>query len=123
MDNKEIALTFEKCAEILAIQGETRRRIMAYERAAETIGALERDVLLQFLIEAVVLSSFGGLIGISFGLAVSVLVTRLFHMPLVFNSSIIVLAFAFSAAVGIVFGFFPARQAARLDPIDALRHE
>jgi len=87
------------------------------------IGALERDVLLQFLIEAVVLSAFGGIVGILLGLIVSILATHMLHMPLVINTSLIVMAFGFSAAVGIVFGYFPARQAARLDPIEALRHE
>jgi len=87
------------------------------------IGALEREVLMQFLIEAVVLSSFGGLIGILAGFSVSATATHFLNMPLVMDPAIVVLAFVFSAAVGVVFGYFPARKAAQLDPIDALRHE
>jgi putative ABC transport system permease protein len=87
------------------------------------IGALEREVLTQFLVEAVVLSSFGGLIGIAIALAASVWLSGLLHVPFVFNGPIVFVAFIFSAAVGVIFGYFPARKAARLDPIDALRHE
>jgi putative ABC transport system permease protein len=87
------------------------------------IGALEREVLTQFLVEAVVLSSVGGVVGIAIGLAAAAAGTRAIGAPFVFQPGIVVLAFVFSAAVGVVFGFFPARQAARLDPIEALRHE
>jgi putative ABC transport system permease protein len=87
------------------------------------IGALERDVLTQFLVEAVVLSSFGGIFGIVLAIAVSAGLARVLQVPFVFNPSIVGLAFLFAAAVGVIFGYFPARQAARLDPIDALRHE
>ncbi|MDH3349766.1 MAG: ABC transporter permease [Desulfobulbaceae bacterium] len=87
------------------------------------IGALEREVLLQFLVEAVVLSSFGGLIGILLALAGSLGLTTLLKIPFIFNPGIIIIAFLFSAAVGVIFGFFPAKKAARLDPIVALRHE
>jgi putative ABC transport system permease protein len=87
------------------------------------IGALQREVLLQFLVEAVVLSSFGGVIGIGLGLTGAALGARALSVPFVFNPSIVVIAFLFSAAVGVVFGFFPARRAARLDPIEALRYE
>jgi putative ABC transport system permease protein len=87
------------------------------------IGALERDVLTQFLVEAVVLSAFGGVIGIAFALGVSALGARALGLPWVVDVKIVLLAFLFSAAVGVVFGFFPARQAASLNPIDALRHE
>jgi putative ABC transport system permease protein len=87
------------------------------------IGALEREVLTQFLVEAVVLSSVGGVVGIAIGLSAAAAGTRAIGAPFVFQPGIVVLAFVFSAAVGVIFGYFPARQAARLDPIEALRHE
>jgi putative ABC transport system permease protein len=87
------------------------------------IGAYEHEVLLQFLVEAVVLSSFGGMIGIALALVVSVWLAGLLGVPFVLNVGIIVIAFLFSAAVGVLFGYFPALKAARLDPIEALRHE
>jgi putative ABC transport system permease protein len=87
------------------------------------VGAMASDVLLQFLIEAVVLATLGGIIGILLGLGVGALATGMFNLPFVVNVGIILLAFGFSAAVGIVFGYFPARRAAQLDPIEALRHE
>jgi putative ABC transport system permease protein len=87
------------------------------------IGALERDVLLQFLIEAVLLSCVGGLIGALLGLSLSALIAYAIGVPFVLSPMVVVVAFVFSAAVGIVFGFFPARRAASLDPIDALRYE
>jgi putative ABC transport system permease protein len=88
------------------------------------IGALEREVLLQFLIEAVVLASLGGLIGIVLATAASmVLACRRDGGALPFDPGINLLSFVFSAAIGVVFGYFPARRAARMDPIDALRHE
>jgi putative ABC transport system permease protein len=87
------------------------------------IGALEREVLLQFLVEAVVLSSFGGLFGIALSLVASVGLANLMGIPFILNPGIILIAFLFSAAVGVIFGYFPARKAARLDPIEALRHE
>jgi putative ABC transport system permease protein len=87
------------------------------------IGALERDVLLQFLIEAVLLSCVGGLIGAGIGLAGSAAIAYAIGVPFVLSPWVVVVAFAFSAAVGIVFGFFPARRAAGLDPIEALRYE
>jgi len=87
------------------------------------IGALEREVLLQFLIEAVVLSALGGLIGIVLATAASIGLARVMDVPFVFNAGINALAFVFSAGIGVLFGYFPARRAARLDPIEALRHE
>jgi putative ABC transport system permease protein len=87
------------------------------------IGALEREVLMQFLIEAVVLSSFGGLFGIILGLLAAAAGAHALRMPFVLNPGIVVIAVVFSAAVGVIFGYFPARKAARLDPIEALRHE
>ncbi|MCJ8502596.1 ABC transporter permease [Desulfatitalea alkaliphila] len=87
------------------------------------IGALERQVLLQFLVEAVVLACFGGVIGIALGLGAAALAAHLLAIPFIFNPGIVSAAFLFSALVGVVFGYFPARQAARLDPIEALRYE
>jgi putative ABC transport system permease protein len=87
------------------------------------IGALEREVLLQFLVEAVVLSSLGGLIGIGLAMGGSVWLAGVLRVPFIFNTGIVVIAFLFSAAVGIVFGYFPALKAARMDPIEALRYE
>ncbi|MGZ8546730.1 MAG: ABC transporter permease [Sulfuricurvum sp.] len=87
------------------------------------IGALEREVLLQFLVEAVVLSSLGGVIGMVLVISIGVGINLFFDLPFVFNTSIVVIAFLFSTIVGIVFGYFPARKAARLNPIDALRYE
>ncbi|MFO1217300.1 MAG: ABC transporter permease [Burkholderiaceae bacterium] len=87
------------------------------------IGALEREVLLQFLVEAVVLAALGGLIGIVLATAASVALASLMGIPYQFDPSINLASFVFSAGIGVVFGYFPARRAARLDPIDALRHE
>ncbi len=87
------------------------------------IGAQERDVLLQFLVEAVVLSSLGGVIGILLAIVASLVLTALMKMPLVLDPGIMLLAFLFSALVGVIFGYFPARRAARQDPIEALRYE
>ncbi len=87
------------------------------------IGALERHVLMQFLIEAVVLASLGGVLGILIATAASIGITSLLSVPYLFDPTINIAAFVFSSVIGVVFGFFPARRAARLDPIDALRHE
>lgn len=87
------------------------------------IGALERDVLRQFLVEAVVLASLGGLIGIGVGLAGAAFIAPFLGVPFVLDFPILIIAFTFSAAVGVIFGYFPAQKAARLDPIEALRHE
>ncbi len=87
------------------------------------IGALAHDVLLQFLIEAVVLASLGGLVGVVLAMASSILLAGAMQIPYLFDPVINLVAFLFSAAIGVLFGYFPARRAARLDPIEALRHE
>jgi putative ABC transport system permease protein len=87
------------------------------------IGAFERDVLTQFLVEDMVLASFGGLFGILLALAASAVLAQILQIPLILNPGIMILAFLFSGAVGVIFGYVPARRAAQLDPIEALRHE
>ena len=87
------------------------------------IGALEREVLLQFLIEAVVLAALGGVLGMALAIGASVGLSALMNVPFVFNPGVNAMAFAFSAGIGVLFGYFPARRAAQLDPIEALRHE
>lgn len=87
------------------------------------VGAMAKDVLLQFLVEAVTLAAMGGVIGILLGLGAGALATSMFGVPFVFNPGIVMLSFAFAAVVGIVFGYFPARRAAQMDPIEALRYE
>jgi putative ABC transport system permease protein len=87
------------------------------------IGAREHDVLLQFLIEAVVMSGIGGIIGVALGLLGSAAVASALKLQFILEPGVIVIAVLFSAAVGVAFGYFPARRAARLDPIEALRHE
>ena len=87
------------------------------------IGALGHEVLLQFLIEAVVLAALGGLIGLAVATVASVVLTGVMGVPYLFDPGINVLAFVFAAAIGVIFGYFPARRAAQLDPIEALRHE
>jgi putative ABC transport system permease protein len=87
------------------------------------IGALEREVLLQFLIEAVALAALGGLVGIVIATAASFVLAGAMEVPYLFDPAINLLSFVFSAGIGVLFGYFPARRAARLDPIEALRHE
>ena len=87
------------------------------------IGARAREVLLQFLVEAITLSCIGGVVGIAIALGLCYGLASLIQVPFLFNAQINVIAFFFSAAVGVLFGFTPARRAARLDPIEALRHE
>ncbi|HSN21553.1 MAG TPA: ABC transporter permease [Usitatibacter sp.] len=87
------------------------------------IGAMGREVMLQFLVEAVALASFGGLVGVGLATIASAVLSRVMQVPYLFNPQINLLSFAFAGVIGVIFGYFPARRAARLDPIEALRHE
>jgi len=87
------------------------------------IGARGKDVLLQFLVEAIVISLIGGMIGIGLGFGLSAAVQRFMQWPADISGDAIALAFGFAALTGIFFGFYPARKAASLDPIEALRFE
>ena len=88
-----------------------------------SIGARGREVLFQFLVEAMALSALGGIAGILLGLLVSYFASRIMHLPFSFVPDMVAVAFLFSATVGVVFGFLPARKASLLNPIEALRHE
>ena len=87
------------------------------------IGALAREVRLQFLTEAVVLCALGGLVGIALGFGASIGLAAAIDVPFVFDPAINILSFVFAAGMGVVFGYYPASRASKLDPIDALRHE
>jgi putative ABC transport system permease protein len=87
------------------------------------IGAKGRDVLIQFMIESIVISFVGGLIGVVIGITASELIGKFGGWPIVITLSSILLSFVFSAAVGLFFGWYPARKAAALKPIEALRYE
>jgi putative ABC transport system permease protein len=87
------------------------------------VGARGRDVLRQFLLEAVILSLAGGLIGIALGMGGTRTISDFFHWPKRVSPAAIAMAVAFAAAIGVFFGYYPARRAAALDPIEALRHE
>jgi putative ABC transport system permease protein len=105
---------------IMLVSVRERTREIGIRKA---VGARSRDILAQFLIEALTLSVLGGLIGIVIGLAVSALIGQFAGWGFVFSPVIVAVALVFSLAVGVVFGVWPARQAARLDPISALRWE
>lgn len=87
------------------------------------VGAMAKDIMIQFLIEATVLSGLGGIIGIALGIGITLAVAHFMHIALVLDSSVLVVAMVFSTLIGVIFGFLPARKAARMNPIDALRYE
>ena len=105
---------------IMLVSVRERTREIGIRKA---VGARSRDILLQFLIEALTLSLIGGCIGIVLGLAVTALIGAIAGWGFIFSPLTIVIAVAFSLAVGVIFGVWPARQAARLDPIAALHYE
>ncbi|MDH5384796.1 MAG: FtsX-like permease family protein, partial [Candidatus Aminicenantes bacterium] len=88
-----------------------------------SVGAREKDILLQFLTEAIVLSVLGGILGIVLGIGSSRLISHFANMKTLVSIGAIALAFLFSGSVGVFFGFYPARKASKLDPIEALRYE
>src|SRR6202011_116887 len=87
------------------------------------VGARERDILLQFLVEAVALSCAGGVIGVLVGIGAAILTSQGAGWAIIIEPTSIVISFVFAALVGIAFGFYPARRASQLNPIEALRHE
>jgi ABC-type antimicrobial peptide transport system permease subunit len=105
---------------VMLVSVSERTREIGLRRA---VGARKRDVLLQFLVEAVTLSCCGGLVGIVFGFVAAFIITKVLEWPAAVSPSAVALAFGVAAAVGVCFGYYPARRASRLDPIDALRYE
>jgi putative ABC transport system permease protein len=97
-----------------------RTREIGIRRA---LGAKRRHIVTQFLVETVVLSVGGGLLGIALGLLIPVIVERTANMPTIVTPSAPILAFGISALIGVVFGLYPAWRAANMDPVEALRHE
>ncbi|HTK30458.1 MAG TPA: ABC transporter permease [Candidatus Saccharimonadaceae bacterium] len=105
---------------IMLVSVTERTREIGIRRA---IGAKRRDILLQFLVEAAFLSLAGGALGVALGIGSAVLITQIARWPTLIQPAAVMLAFGFASLVGLFFGFYPARRASRLDPIDALRFE
>jgi len=105
---------------IMLVSVTERTREIGIRRA---VGARSRDILRQFLVEAITLSTIGGLVGVGLGIATSRIVSTVAQWPTLTSPESIVAAFVVSGAIGIFFGFYPARKASELDPIDALRYE
>ena len=105
---------------IMLVSVNERTREIGVRKA---VGAKRRDILLQCLVEATTLSAVGGLVGIGLGVLVSLTIGAVAEWATEVSLQAVALAFAFAAAVGVFFGFYPARKAARLDPIEALRYE
>jgi putative ABC transport system permease protein len=105
---------------IMLVSVTERTREIGIRRA---IGAKRRDILMQFLVEAAVLSLAGGALGVALGILAATLVSSIARWPTLVQPGAVVLAFAFASLVGLFFGFYPARRASRLDPIEALRYE
>jgi putative ABC transport system permease protein len=105
---------------IMLVSVTERTREIGIRRA---VGARARDILRQFLIEAITLSSIGGLVGVALGIGTSWILSVVAQWPALTSPESVVMAFVVSAAIGVFFGFYPARKASELDPIDALRYE
>ncbi len=105
---------------IMLVSVTERTREIGIRRA---IGAKRRDILLQFLVESAFLALAGGALGVALGIGAAMLITQLARWPTLIQPSAVALAFGFASAVGVFFGFYPARRASRLDPVDALRYE
>src|ERR1043165_8961367 len=106
----------------------SNRIVSVTERTREigirmAVGARRRDILLQFIVEALVMAAIGGALGIAVGIGSSDIIHRVMEWPVLVRGEVIVIAVLVSAGVGVFFGFYPARKAARLDPIEALRYE
>jgi len=89
----------------------------------KAIGAKRKDILLQFLVESVIISGIGGIIGTIVGLSLSFVVSSIIRIPPSFSIETVIIAWLFSAGVGVFFGIYPANKASKLNPIDALRYE
>ena len=105
---------------IMLVSVTERTREIGLKKA---LGARRRQILLQFLTEAVVLSLLGGIVGVAVGVGLSAIISSVAKIPVAFSVPAVVIALAFSMLVGVVFGLLPSVKASKLDPIDALRYE